>query len=483
MERRESRARRIAVYCAAVLGPVTLTTLLMVFPDFWPRPYSWQFLGISIGVAVAGGVRPALIAHTLGTLAVLWLARRFGNMPSPLHPGVEMFATAGVALMVIIHRLQRIERELRERNEALALSAAISEQSPDVIFAKDMHGRIRFANPAAVALIGKPLDRVIGKTVVECLDDKRAAGKIMENDRRILATGAAEEVEEQVPFPDGTHRIWLSRKSLYRDSNGQVAGLLAISRDITERKRAEIDNVRLARDAQASNQLKDQFLAMLSHELRTPLNVILGYGRILKTDTSVPDHVSRTSAIIERNAVSQLRMVEDLLDVQRILRGGIQIERAPFELLQLGQSVLESLHHVAVAKQLQCTVRFEPLTMEGDRARLQQVLWNLLSNAIKFTAPGGCISMSSHRDDAHVVIRVVDNGEGIPEHFMAHLFEPFRQADMTTTRRHGGLGLGLAIVKHIVDAHGGSIEVESELGVGSRFTVRLPIRKDVLAVA
>ena len=179
METEEGRTRRIAaVYVLAVLGPVGLTAVLTFFPAFWPRPYSWQFFGISIGMALAGGVGPALVSHTLGTAAVLWLSGQFGKFPSPLHPGVEMFAAAGLTLMVIIHRLRRTERELRARQEDLparraaeaalhestALLQAISDQSSDVIFVKDVGVRIRFANPATLALIGKPLEEVIGRT-------------------------------------------------------------------------------------------------------------------------------------------------------------------------------------------------------------------------------------------------------------------------------------------------------------------------------
>jgi signal transduction histidine kinase len=226
--------------------------------------------------------------------------------------------------------------------------------------------------------------------------------------------------------------------------------------------------------AQRADRAKDEFLATLSHELRTPLNVILGYSRMLRGRMASPEFVRNTSEILERNAVAQMRIVEDLLDVQRFIKGGLTIEYETFDLRTLTASVMESLHPQAAEKGLHWSGEMEPLTVEADRARIQQVLWNLVSNAIKFTPAGGCIGISGVEENGSVVLTVEDSGEGIPSHFLPHLFEPFRQLDMTTTRRHGGLGLGLAIVKNIVAAHGGTVNAHSD-GKGARFTIRIPI--------
>lgn len=228
--------------------------------------------------------------------------------------------------------------------------------------------------------------------------------------------------------------------------------------------------------AHQANQAKDEFLAVLSHELRTPLTVVLCYTRMLRDRPEPPDQVARYSEIIERNAVAQLRVVEDLLDVHRALRGGLRMEYAEFDLADVGRSVMESLAPAADAKQLLCTTQLDSIVIEGDPGRLQQALWNVLSNAIKFTPPHGRVGMSARREDGHAVVRVVDTGEGIPPDFLPHVFEPFRQRDMSATRRHRGLGLGLAIVRNIVAAHDGTVDVRSSSS-GTEVMLRLPIRR------
>ena len=186
--------------------------------------------------------------------------------------------------------------------------------------------------------------------------------------------------------------------------------------DLTQRGAHALDSARLYDAAQAANRAKDELMATLSHELRTPLNVILGYSRILGSEPTHPEGVKRLAHIIERNAVAQLRIVEDLLDVQRMLKGQLRIEPEELDLSQLGQAVMESLNPSLAAKGLHWSGHFElePLVIKGDRARIQQVLWNLIANAIKFTPSGGCIGVSAVRENRTAVIRVQDSGEGIP---------------------------------------------------------------------
>ena len=255
--------------------------------------------------------------------------------------------------------------------------------------------------------------------------------------------------------------------------------LQVAQRELLERQRAlEAERNRanhLHEVAEQANTAKDQLLATLSHELRTPLNVILGYSRMMRGSmASSPESVRKTSQIIERNAVAQMRIVEDLLDVQRFVKAGLAIEYEKFDLRSLTSSVMESLNPFAVEKRLHWAGRAHAVTVEADRARIQQVLWNLLSNAIKFTPPGGCIGVSAVQENGDVVVTVEDSGVGIPADFLPHIFEPFRQLDMSTTRRHGGLGIGLTIVKSIIEAHGGSVAAQSE-GGGAQFIVRFPI--------
>ena len=256
---------------------------------------------------------------------------------------------------------------------------------------------------------------------------------------------------------------------------------VGVSIEITERIRMEAalrDSAE--REAQA-NRLKDQFLANLSHELRTPLNVILGYSRSLVTRPLEPspegiERVRRIARLVERNAQAQLRIVEDLLDVQRIVAGRLGAECAPCDLQQIAQGVMDSLMPSAAAKQLDVTANLRPVEISCDAARIQQVMWNLLGNAVKFTPHGGRIEFNVTCEFDCAVIQVKDSGEGIPADFLPHVFERFRQLDMTSTRRHEGMGLGLSIVKHVVDLHGGSIVAESRgEGHGACFTVTIPV--------
>jgi signal transduction histidine kinase len=229
-----------------------------------------------------------------------------------------------------------------------------------------------------------------------------------------------------------------------------------------------------ARDqAQAANRAKDVFIGLLSHELRTPLNVIVGYSRMLSVGDARLDDVKRVAAIVQRNAEHQTRLIDDLLDVQQIGSGGLELHREPLELAPIVQSVLQSLLPLAEAKGLQGYTKVEPATVQADPTHIRKVIWHLASNAIKFTPDGGHYGIAVAERESSVQIRVENSGEGLLDSFRPHVFKPFQQQDMSTTRPHGGLGLGLWIVKHIVETHGGTVDVESSHG-GTVFSVSLP---------
>jgi signal transduction histidine kinase len=254
----------------------------------------------------------------------------------------------------------------------------------------------------------------------------------------------------------------------------------ALRADIARRKVVEQALRDSAERNAEANRLKDDFLASLSHELRTPLNVVLGYSRMLQDRACHPDcpaseQVDRWLTVLERNATTQMRLVEDLLDMQRIVTGRLSLEPATCNLAELAGTVIESLRPASDAKGLHFGAHIDPVIIEGDAARLQQVMWNLLANAIKFTPPDGCVWLGVGRRDGRAVIRVDDSGEGIPPDFLPHVFDRFRQLDTSRTRRHFGMGLGLAIVKHVVELHGGTVVAESAgQGKGATFTVTLP---------
>ncbi len=248
-----------------------------------------------------------------------------------------------------------------------------------------------------------------------------------------------------------------------------------------ERLAALLESERTARrDAEIANRAKDEFLATVSHELRTPLNAILGWAGIARRHSSSPE-AERALSTIERNARSQMRIIEDVLDVGRMVQGKLRLEIADTRVADAIEGALLAVRPEAASKGVTLDVTLGPAlgTIAADPERLQQIVWNVLSNAIKFTPRGGHVEVGAVRTEAGVSIRVHDDGQGIRREFLPHIFEPFRQADSSTARRHGGLGLGLAIVHQLVQAHGGTVEVESEgEGKGSTFTIVMPERAD-----
>jgi signal transduction histidine kinase len=235
----------------------------------------------------------------------------------------------------------------------------------------------------------------------------------------------------------------------------------------------------MTEDAEQANHLKDEFLASVSHELRTPLNAILGWARMLGENQLAPDRARQAIATIERNATALAHIIDDLLDVSRIVAGTLHLSLQPVDLVAVAQAALDAVRPSAVAKNVHLAFSSDlPAieTVSGDAGRLQQVIWNLLANAIKFTPEGGRVGVFIEPSNDHMEVRVVDTGEGVSPDFLPHVFERFRQADGATTRRHTGLGLGLAIVRQLVELHGGTVHAASQgVGRGATFTVRLPI--------
>lgn len=235
----------------------------------------------------------------------------------------------------------------------------------------------------------------------------------------------------------------------------------------------------MTEDAEQANRLKDEFLATVSHELRTPLSAILGWARMLASEQMPPDRASHGIATIERNASTLAHLIDDLLDVSRIVLGTLRLAAQPVDLVAVAQAALEAVRPLAAVRNVD--LAFSPdlearEPISGDAGRLEQVVWNLLENAIRFTPEGGRVALFIERLNGHMEIRVVDTGRGIEPDFLPHVFESFRQADDATTGRRTGLGLGLAIVRQLVELHGGTVHAASEgAGCGATFTVRLPI--------
>ncbi len=300
-----------------------------------------------------------------------------------------------------------------------------------------------------------------------------------------LRTGDMYTIEFRVRRADGEYRWFLVRALPIRDENQKITRWFGTCTDTHEQKRLQEQNEYLLKserearaDAERSSRMKDEFLATLSHELRTPLNAILGWARILRSGATDPDDLAQGLDTIERNARSQTQIIEDLLDMSRIISGKVRLDVRRVDLTAVVSAAIETVRHSAQARGVKLHAALDPLAgpVSGDANRLQQVLWNLLSNAIKFTPKGGRVHVRLTRNDSQVQVSVTDTGEGIKPEFLPHVFERFRQSDSTTTRRHGGLGLGLAIVKQLIELHGGSICVNSSgAGQGATFTIDLPL--------
>jgi signal transduction histidine kinase len=269
-----------------------------------------------------------------------------------------------------------------------------------------------------------------------------------------------------------------------RDMIARFTGIGSQIGQFVERKRAEDEREKLLKleyaartEAEIANRAKDEFLAVVSHELRTPLNAIVGWSSMLKRGQLSEDKFTQAIEIIDRNAKAQTQLIEDILDVSRIISGKFQLDPRPVQLAQVVQAAVEAIRPAADARQIRISTSIESNIgpVAGDAVRLQQVVWNLISNAVKFSSVGGEILIDVTGDYSVVKIIVADLGEGIPPEFLPLIFERFRQVDSSNSRRHGGLGLGLAIVRHLVELHGGTITAYSEgVGKGSVFTVTLP---------
>lgn len=414
-----------------------------------------------------------------------------------------------------ISNLKRLEEELQQKN---AILDVVNESAPTPIFVKDRKGRIIYANPATLEILGKSAEEVVGYYDIDLYSSPEDAAKVMENDRRIMETGQTEVVEES---PDGI-RTFLGMKAPYRNEAGEVIGLVGISNDISDRKRIEAEREQMLQQEQAAreaaeqaNRIKDEFLAVVSHELRTPLNPILGWSKLLRSGKLSPEKAAIALGTIERNAQQQAQLIDDLLDISRILQNKLTLAIAPIDLTVIITNALETVRLSAEAKGIE--LKFESASkvadsgdldlhpinqssfqMLGDASRLQQIVWNLLSNAIKFTSENGRVEVRLEREEgtgnreqrtsndpvtshfspltSYAQIIVSDTGKGIQPEFLPHLFEAFRQEDNTTTRKFGGLGLGLSIVQQLVALHGGTITAVSDgEGKGATFTVRFPI--------
>jgi len=363
--------------------------------------------------------------------------------------------------------------------------AKVVEASDDAIVSKNLDGIILSWNPGARRIFGYEAAEVVGQSIRILIPDE-----LQSEEDQVLATlragGRVDHYETVRRRKDGARiHVSLSVSPLH-DDDGVLVGATKIARDIPEHVRLREENAALYREARRANQVKDEFLAVLSHELRTPLNAILGYTNLLRSGAFDDGRAQQALMTVERNAKWLARMVDDVLDVSRIVTGQLRIDVQQVDVPQTVDNAVATVRPAADAKGVRIEVARDSnlVPVAGDPNRLQQVAWNLLSNAVKFTAAGGRVQVAVRRAGDHVELRVSDTGTGIAPDFLPHVFERFRQADASPTRTVGGLGLGLAIVRHIVEMHGGTVEASSGgLGQGATFIVRLPMLPSGVEVA
>ena len=383
--------------------------------------------------------------------------------------------------VVLIFRDSTEQRRAYEAREQLA---AIVEYSGEAIATKNLEGVIQSWNASAEELFGYRADEIVGKPVTMLIPEDRVweEEQILSRLRRGLP---AERLETIRIAKDGRQIPVSLTVSPLKNADGEVVGASKLIQDISDRKRIEHERQELlAREqllraqAEQDARIKDEFLATVSHELRTPLSAMLGWSTLLKKDNVDEAMAARGMDAIERNAKAQAQLIEDLLDVSRIVSGKMRLDVKLVSLSPIIEAAVDAVKPAADAKTIRLELTIDPAAnnLRADPARLQQIIWNLLSNSIKFTPAGGSVQIKVARTASMAEIVVTDTGIGINPEFLPFVFDRFQQADASKTRKHGGLGLGLAITRHLVEMHGGTIEAESEGDDrGATFRVQLPV--------
>jgi PAS domain S-box-containing protein len=386
-------------------------------------------------------------------------------------------------------KIARDISDRRRREREIRFQADLIGAVEQGVIATDLSGEILYWNDFAERLFGWTAEEALGANVLDLVPAESTRG-------------SAEEILSHIRKGESWSGEFLARSKHGRvfplmvtdsplfDEHGNLIGIVGVSTDISERKRAEqerqelLEREREARnEAEEANRLKDEFLATLSHELRNPLNVILGYSEVLLRSAEVKSSpfVLKAAEVMRRNALAQAQLVRDLLDLSRLHMGKLTLNREAVSLPMTVTDAVETVRNEAATKNVVIRVETtdDVIFIDADPLRLEQIIWNLLNNGVKFTPPGGSVTIRLSRDATRAFLEVEDTGEGIDPAFMPHVFEMFRQADATSSRKHGGMGIGLALVEQLVHLHDGSITVASEgQGKGARFTIQFPLSRE-----
>src|SRR5215475_8109606 len=396
---------------------------------------------------------------------------------------------SSVSFVVVsdVNARKRAEEALRQQREWLQVTLS---SIGDAVIATDTDGDVTFLNPVAESLTGWKQEEAQGQPL------RKVFNIMNEQTRETVENPALQAMQEGLIVGLANHTVLIAKDGTemsiddsgapIKGAEGKIIGAVLIFRDITERRLVEEERSRLltsersAREkAEAASRSKDEFVAMISHEIRSPLNSILGWAQLLRRGKFDQAETERATEIIERNARAQSQLIEDLLDVSRVITGKLTLDVRPVELAHIIDAAMDSIRPAAEAKSIQLRARVESRgsLVSGDPNRLQQIIWNLLSNAVKFTPRHGRVDVSLGRVDSHFQITVSDSGVGISPEFLPFVFDRFSQANTTSEQKYGGLGLGLAIVRHLVELLGGAVRADSPgEGQGATFTVTLPVK-------
>jgi PAS domain S-box-containing protein len=510
-QRQRSRSREHALRTEAKTAEANLQEVLSTLRDgFFVLDHNWRYLYVNDRqLEIIGMQREAVIGKNIwdffpdfvGTefydhlhhvmreqtpvqFEYHYMAwnRWFENRVYPTPNGISI-------LCAEISDRKQAEAALRESEERYRI---LAESIPQLVWITNVEGQNEYVNQQFCNYTGLNMEQMLGLDWLDIIhpDD---AERTRERWLKSVNEGAFYEIEYRFRRADGVYRWFLGQGTPLKNEQGQITRWFGTCTDIEQQKQVEqerslvLQQEQAAREAaEQANRIKDEFLAVVSHELRTPMNPILGWSRLLQQGKLKGERAMDAIATIERNAKLQVQLIDDLLDISRILRGKMSLEIAPVDLGMVISSAIETVRLAAEAKSLliQTTGAKQGVMVNGDAGRLQQVVWNLLSNAVKFTPQGGQITIDLSSGKSHAQIQVTDTGKGISHQFLPHVFEHFRQEDGATTRKFGGLGLGLAIVRQITELHGGVVGVDSlGEGQGATFTVKVPLATHQVEVA
>ncbi|HEY3027935.1 MAG TPA: MASE1 domain-containing protein [Pyrinomonadaceae bacterium] len=463
----------------------------LVFPFFIWAAFRFHQRGVTITIAVLAATALWGTAHGLGP----FIASTPNESLLLLQAFMGTITLTALVLTAIVGERKKVEEE-----KTLLASQVDTERQrlnnivanvPGVVWEAWGHPdgagqRINYVSDYVETMLGYSVDEWLATpnfwlSIVHPEDREQAARAAAAT----FASGKKGTNQFRWVAKDG-RVLWVEAQSVaVCNEQGEPVGMRGVTMDITEQKLVDEERAKLLQlehaarnEAEEANRIKDDFLATLSHELRTPLTAMLGWLGMMRGQRLDESTSAYAFEAVERNARMQAQLIEDLVDVSRIVSGKLKLNVRPMDLTPVVEAAVDAVRPVAEAKQISIQITWEPFIgpVSGDPTRLEQVIWNLLSNAVKFTPTGGSVQVYLRQSESSAVIVIRDTGIGIRPEFLQHVFERFRQADSTTTRAHGGLGLGLAIVRHLVELHGGTVSAESAgQDQGSTFTVRLPL--------